>query len=59
MTTNGQKDLTKKPAPLKAIRQYYLWYSGGCPTEVRLCENTGNPLWPYRFGKKPTASRPC
>jgi hypothetical protein len=43
-----------KLPPLQAVRQHCLWCCNDSPKEVRLCASKGCPLWPYRFGKKPT-----
>jgi len=39
---------------MKSIRQYCLECSGGVPKEARNCNITNCPLYPYRFGRKPT-----
>ena len=39
--------------PLKAIRLKCLECSGGQPGEVRDCQITICPLWPYRSGHSP------
>jgi len=43
------------PRPLTAKRQHCLWCCCGSALEVNLCPAKSCPLWPYRFGKKPTA----
>lgn len=43
---------TKKPL-LKIIRAKCLDSCAGQPSEVRLCQITDCPLWPYRMGKNP------
>jgi len=40
--------------PLKAIRQKCLECSAGSKYEVRMCPCVNCPLFPYRFGKRPT-----
>jgi len=43
----------KKLTPLRAIRAKCLDCSAGNPYEVRVCEMTDCPLYPYRFGHNP------
>ena len=40
--------------PLKAIRKNCLESTTQQPKEVRLCTSINCPLYPYRFGKRPT-----
>ena len=40
-------------SPLKAIRRKCLDCSCYQPSEVRLCEAIGCPLWPFRAGRHP------
>ena len=40
--------------PLKAIRKKCMDCSNDVKKEVRLCPIVSCPIWPYRFGKKPT-----
>ena len=40
--------------PLKAIRKKCLECSYYQPKEVRLCPCINCPMYPYRFGKRPT-----
>ena len=42
--------------PLKAIRAKCLDCSGESAFEVRRCPIQSCPLWPYRFGKRPTTA---
>lgn len=42
-----------KLTPVKAIRRNCLDCSGGSVSEVRNCEFTYCPLYPYRLGKNP------
>jgi len=53
----GGKMETKILRPLKAIRAKCLDCCGGSSTEVKLCEISDCPLFPYRFGKKPVRVR--
>ena len=46
---------TDIPPPLEAIRLHCLWCCNGSALEVRLCSEMSCPLWPYRFGRNPTA----
>jgi hypothetical protein len=39
---------------LKAIRRYCLECCCNSAQEIRLCPSTDCPLWPWRFGKRPT-----
>ena len=48
---------TKILRPLKAIRAKCLDCCGGSFTEVKLCEISDCPLFPYRFGKRPIRAR--
>jgi hypothetical protein len=41
--------------PLRAARQHCLSCCDGSSNEVRLCAASACSLWPYRFGKRPTA----
>lgn len=43
---------TKMPL-LKVIRAKCLECAGGHPGQVRNCQLTGCPNWPYRMGKNP------
>jgi len=47
---------TKKPM-LKIIREKCLDCCAHQHSEVRLCECTSCPLWPYRMGKNPFHGR--
>ena len=40
--------------PLKTIRKNCLECSSQQPKEVRLCTCIDCPMYPYRFGKRPT-----
>jgi hypothetical protein len=40
--------------PLRALRRHCLWCCNGNPNEVRLCVSKSCPLWPFRFGHRPT-----
>lgn len=40
--------------PIKAIRAKCLECGGGSNKEVRFCLCKDCPLWPYRFGKRPS-----
>jgi hypothetical protein len=40
-------------SPVQAIRRKCLDCCGGQSAEVRLCEATGCPLWPFRAGSHP------
>ena len=40
-------------SPLKQIRRLCLDCADG-PKSVRFCQGTDCPLWPFRFGKRPT-----
>ncbi len=42
-----------KVTPVKAIRFKCLDCSGGQPSEVRSCNISECPLFPYRLGKNP------
>jgi hypothetical protein len=49
-------------SPLKAIRTKCFDCSYYQLNEIRLCEATGCPLWPFRAGKHPwwgEAEKPC
>lgn len=43
--------------PLKAIRVKCIDCCGGSSREVQLCEIQDCPLFPYRFGKRPSRVR--
>ncbi len=43
----------KRLTPLKAIRAKCLDCSGSQPSQVRNCDISECPLYPYRFGKNP------
>jgi hypothetical protein len=47
---------SKSVSPLQAARQHCLWCCDGSANEVRLCAAaaTSCPLYPYRFGRRPT-----
>ena len=45
---------SEAPSPLKAVRRHCLWCCNGSSNEVALCPATRCPLWPLRFGKRPT-----
>jgi hypothetical protein len=47
----------RKLTPMKAIRQKCLDCCCGSKKEVRLCPSDDCSLWPYRFGKRPTAAQ--
>jgi hypothetical protein len=40
--------------PLKAVRRHCLECCNGSAHEVSLCAAKSCPLWPFRFGRKPT-----
>ncbi len=40
--------------PMKSIRQYCIECGDGTYKEVRLCNHLTCPLYPYRFGRRPT-----
>jgi hypothetical protein len=42
--------------PLRAARRHCLSCCGGSANEVRHCPASSCALWPYRFGKRPTAA---
>lgn len=42
--------------PVKAIRSYCITCGDGTAKEVRLCSHLACPLYPYRFGRRPTES---
>ena len=42
--------------PIKAIRKKCLDCTNGSRKEVRLCTIIECPLYPYRFGRRPTSS---
>lgn len=44
----------KATTPMRAIRAKCLDCSADQPSEVRLCPIKSCPLWPYRFGKRPS-----
>lgn len=44
----------KRLTPIRAIRKYCLGCSGESWLEVKLCVIEDCPLYPYRFGKRPT-----
>jgi hypothetical protein len=46
---------TDIPPPLEAIRLHCLWCCIESALDVRLCPAMSCPLWPYRFGRNPTA----
>lgn len=43
--------------PMKAIRAKCLDCSAGSSNEVKLCQVTNCPLFPYRFGKNPNLQK--
>jgi len=45
-----------KITPVKAIRSKCIDCSGGSYKEVTLCPIVDCPLYPYRYGKRPTSS---
>jgi hypothetical protein len=45
------------PTPIKSVRLKCLDCCCSSPKEVELCPVTGCPLFPYRFGKRPTTPR--
>ena len=54
----GAYDVAPRAAtltPLQAIRQKCLWCCDGATHEVALCPAKVCPIWPFRFGRKPTA----
>ncbi len=46
----------KRMSPMQAIRAMCLDCSVFQPSEVRLCEAVGCPLWPFRAGQHPYTS---
>ena len=44
----------RRVTPLRAVRQECLDCCGGSANEVRLCVSKSCPLWPFRFGRRPT-----
>jgi hypothetical protein len=42
-------------SPLRALRSHCLWCCNGSAHEVTLCPAMSCPLWPFRFGHRPTA----
>ena len=52
--TAPQQPSENKLSPLKAVRQHCLFCCNDSPKEVRLCAAKACPLWPFRFGSKPT-----
>ncbi len=53
VSQNGRKVQT----PLKAIRAKCIDCCCGQRAEVRRCQLTACPLWPFRLGKNPRAAR--
>jgi hypothetical protein len=45
---------TKSVTPLRSLRRYCLWCCKGKSHEVQLCPAKACPLWPFRFGHRPT-----
>src|SRR5215831_147637 len=45
---------SKYVSPLQAVRRHCLWCCDGSANEVRLCAATGCPMYPFRFGRRPT-----
>jgi hypothetical protein len=43
-----------KRTPVKSIRAYCIECGDGTYKEVRLCPIPDCPLYPYRFGRRPT-----
>jgi hypothetical protein len=58
MPQDGQPDIEGigHDTPLKAARRHCLSCCSGSVNEVRLCPNASCALWPYRFGKRPSAA---
>ena len=55
--TNTMEHPTRKSnklQPLQAVRAHCLECCNGSPGEVRKCDAKSCPLWPHRFGQKPT-----
>lgn len=48
--------MKSKAGALKSIRENCLECCGSSPKEVKYCPITDCPLWPFRFGSKPTAA---
>ena len=46
----------KVDTPIKSIRAKCLDCTNGSHKEIRLCTVIDCPLYPYRFGKRPTSS---
>lgn len=56
----GQKGNTikiKRLTPIKAIRAKCLDCSAGQPSEIRNCQISDCPLYPFRLGKNPFSKR--
>jgi hypothetical protein len=49
-------DAAGHSTPLRAARKHCLECCDGSANEVRLCSAMSCALWPYRFGKRPTAA---
>jgi hypothetical protein len=53
-TASAAREAGHKPqSPLRAIRDKCLDWSCYQPSEIRLCEAIGCPLWPFRAGRHP------
>ena len=50
-------DLDDKTPTLKVIKKYCLWCMCDQPNEVKLCPSKDCPLYPFREGKNPFASK--
>lgn len=51
--TDTDQNTTTHLTPIKAIRQYCLECCYDSPNEVRICNITDCPLYPYRLGHNP------
>ena len=47
----------KIKSPPSGIRSYCVWCMGGQTAEVRRCQATNCPLWPFRMGTNPFAGK--
>ena len=50
--------MTRKSDILRPIRLYCIDCAGGSRAEVRMCPKETCPLYPFRFGKDPSPSKP-
>lgn len=57
MTCGTKDDAVHVFTPMKAIRRKCLDCCCGSPKEVELCPVTACTLYPYRFGKRPGATK--